>query len=210
MWSRIRDEEPVFYSEAMGAWVVSRYHDARAVLTDPRRFSSEGTKAAIGVPPPAAQAILDEGDPIARARSLLDSDPPHHTEVRRIINEAFKGREVRKIEPGIRALANEIIDDIEPLESADFIRQLSRIWGSAGGRICASGQLWPASTWRSRCRYWQSGCRASALRQVPGSRSGPASRFACPLAISASSGGAGMTLGADKGHRRGYRAMRPR
>ena len=121
VWSRIRDEEPVFYSEAMSAWVVSRYDDARAVLTDPRRFSSEGTKAAIGVPPPAAQAILDEGDPIDRARSLLDSDPPHHTEVRRIINEAFKGREVRKIEPDIRALANEIIDDIEPLGSAHFI-----------------------------------------------------------------------------------------
>jgi cytochrome P450 len=121
VWSRIRDEEPVFYSEAMGAWVVSRYPDARAVLTDPRRFSSEGTKAAIGVPPPAAQAILDEGDPIDRARSLLDSDPPHHTEVRRIINEAFKGREVRKIEPDIRALANEIVDDVEPLGSANFI-----------------------------------------------------------------------------------------
>jgi cytochrome P450 len=119
VWSRIRDEEPVFYSEAMGAWVVSRYHDARAVLTDPRRFSSEGTKAAIGVPPPAAQAILDEGDPIGRARSLLDSDPPHHTEVRRVINEAFKGREVRKIEPDIRALANEIIDGIEPLGFAE-------------------------------------------------------------------------------------------
>lgn len=73
VWSRIRDEEPVFYSEAMGAWVVSRYHDARAVLTDPRRFSSEGTKAAIGVPPPAAQAILDEGD-LGRTRDIYQ---PH-------------------------------------------------------------------------------------------------------------------------------------
>ena len=48
--------------------------------------------------------------------------------------------------------------------------------GSAGGRICASEQPWPASTWRSRCRYWQNGCRASALGQVPRLRSGPASR----------------------------------
>jgi cytochrome P450 len=42
IYRRLRDESPVFWSDRLNAWLVSRYADAKAVLEDPERFSSAG------------------------------------------------------------------------------------------------------------------------------------------------------------------------
>jgi hypothetical protein len=36
---RLRQTAPIFFSDVLGAWVVSRYVEARAVLEDGRRFA---------------------------------------------------------------------------------------------------------------------------------------------------------------------------
>src|SRR4051794_26112983 len=50
--ARSREEAPVFFSPAYGAWVVARYDDVRAVLSDESRFLpvSEGPGAPIFKP----------------------------------------------------------------------------------------------------------------------------------------------------------------
>jgi cytochrome P450 len=40
MFARCRSDAPVFFSDALGAWVLSRYGDVRAVLEDETRFRS--------------------------------------------------------------------------------------------------------------------------------------------------------------------------
>jgi pulcherriminic acid synthase len=49
LFARLREEAPIFFSESMGAWVVSRYDDVRAVLEDKDRFVpiTEGPGAAV-------------------------------------------------------------------------------------------------------------------------------------------------------------------
>ncbi|HEV7640150.1 MAG TPA: hypothetical protein VGO39_04665, partial [Gaiellaceae bacterium] len=37
-----RREQPVFYAEKFGLWIVTRHDDVLAVLKDHRSFSSEG------------------------------------------------------------------------------------------------------------------------------------------------------------------------
>jgi len=40
---RARNEEPVFFSEEVGAWVVTRYNDIKSILLQPEIFSSKDT-----------------------------------------------------------------------------------------------------------------------------------------------------------------------
>jgi pulcherriminic acid synthase len=49
VFARLRDERPVFYSDQLDAWVLSRYDDVRTVLEDEERFWSltEGRGAPI-------------------------------------------------------------------------------------------------------------------------------------------------------------------
>jgi len=43
--ARARREEPIFYWEPMGAWVVTRYDDVKAILEDTERFTQTGILA---------------------------------------------------------------------------------------------------------------------------------------------------------------------
>ncbi|MFY0578380.1 hypothetical protein ACN28S_32365 [Cystobacter fuscus] len=40
LFTQARREQPVFFSEVMGAWVVTRHEDICAALEDTQRFSS--------------------------------------------------------------------------------------------------------------------------------------------------------------------------
>ena len=61
-YERARREQPVFFSEELGFWVVTRYDDIRAIFKDPATFSSENTQATYKPRPPEIQAILDDGE----------------------------------------------------------------------------------------------------------------------------------------------------
>src|SRR5215208_1177222 len=46
----------------------------------------------------------------SRAPTVLNADPPKHTELRRLVNKAFTPRTVGAMEPRIRALIDELLD----------------------------------------------------------------------------------------------------
>jgi cytochrome P450 len=84
--------------------LVARYDDCLAVLRDPERFSSR--------PPAMLQQLRAEFGPFAGATTMLDSDPPVHTRLRRLVNRAFTSRRVKDMEPRIRAIASDLLDRI--------------------------------------------------------------------------------------------------
>jgi cytochrome P450 len=78
------------------AWVVTRYADVREVLADAVRFSN-------GRRPPGFPGLAGadtEG-------SLLLSDPPEHTRLRKLLSPEFTVRRIRRLEPRI----TEIVED---------------------------------------------------------------------------------------------------
>src|SRR4051795_11259774 len=111
-YARVRAEEPVFFSEELGYWVVTRYEDVYAIFKDPATFSSENTQAPYKPRPPEVQRILDDGE--FRAYSGLSArQPPDHTRLRGFINKAFTPRRVATLEPEIRELTVGMIDRFE-------------------------------------------------------------------------------------------------
>src|SRR6201991_2879389 len=58
-YARARAEAPVFFSEELGYWVVSRYEDFQAIFKESATFSSENTQPPFKPRPAAVQDIFD-------------------------------------------------------------------------------------------------------------------------------------------------------
>jgi hypothetical protein len=124
-YARARAEQPVFFSDELGYWVVSRYEDMLAIFKDPKTFSSENTQAPYKPRPPAVQKLLDDGD--FRAYSGLSArQPPEHTRLRGFINKAFTPRRVATLEPEIRELVVSMIDGFAARGQVDLVPELTR------------------------------------------------------------------------------------
>lgn len=104
----LRDEYPCFYSEEAGMWVLSRYDDVLAALTNWRTYSS------------AKGNLIDEFP--GRAGSTLgSSDPPRHDRLRALIQSAMTKRALDHILEPARAACHQHLAEIRDKEVFDFV-----------------------------------------------------------------------------------------
>ena len=94
--AELRAHDPVARVRSDG-WFVTRYNDARAVLTD-QRFS-------IAIPGVAGGAGPNES---------LFQDPPGHTRLRRLVGAAFTARRVAALRARTTEIATSLIDAMVP------------------------------------------------------------------------------------------------
>ncbi|HEX8437586.1 cytochrome P450 [Archangium sp.] len=107
---------PVCQVEPGGMWAISRYDDVVAVLKDARRFSSEGLGRSF-LPP-----WLDRNP---TAGSLVMKDPPDHTRLRSMVNRAFSGAALVRLESSIRAIAEELAESLARRQEVDFVAEFA-------------------------------------------------------------------------------------
>jgi cytochrome P450 len=117
----LRREHPVFWhqepSPNHGFWAVTRYDDLVAVHMDWQTFSSE--KGAV------ALEELDE-EQLRIRRSMLETDPPRHRELRNICNKRFSARGVGAYEDFIRDVARTVLDRALPQGEFDFTLEVAK------------------------------------------------------------------------------------
>lgn len=117
-YAKARAEEPVFFSEELGFWVVSRYADVAAVLKDHRRFRVGDLTPTRAAWSEAVEELL--GDTLM-VPSLVMIDPPDHTPVRAKVTKAFSARRINGLEPLVRMFANQLIDALPDHGTGDFV-----------------------------------------------------------------------------------------
>lgn len=122
-YARARREEPVFYSQALKAWFVTSYRDVRTVMGDPQRFSARDSISSIVEICPEARAVLSTGVP--RSPTAVSTDPPDHARRRKVLNAAFSGSRMRRLEPEIRAITQARIDAIAARGQADLLANIA-------------------------------------------------------------------------------------
>jgi cytochrome P450 len=100
-----------------GFWAVTRYDDLVAVHMDWQTYSSE-----------TGAVALEELDPeqLRIRRSMLETDPPRHRELRNICNKRFSARGVGRYEDFIREVAHGVLDRALEREEFDFVTEISR------------------------------------------------------------------------------------
>jgi cytochrome P450 len=111
LFARVRAEGPVHevtLPDGQRAWLVVRYGEARAALSDPRL--SKDMHAALA----RDAAVVAEGLPgPAFARHVLSVDPPDHTRLRRLAAAAFSRPRIAALRPRVQALVDGLLDELE-------------------------------------------------------------------------------------------------
>lgn len=124
-FARLRAEAPVYWSEAWGGWVLTRYADIVTVLHDPARFSSAGRIRYLLAQLPDEErrraALLERHYDVG----LAHADPPDHTRLRSLLNRFFTPRHLESLRPRIQALVDEMLDCHAAAGRMDVIHDLA-------------------------------------------------------------------------------------
>ncbi|WP_243716639.1 cytochrome P450 [Actinomadura sp. KC345] len=109
VYARLREEAPLYRSEELDFWALSRHADVVSAFRDATRFSS------------ANGPLLEQrawGPQARKAMSFIAMDPPEHTRMRRLVSRAFTPRRIAELETGIRAIARRHLE--AALERGEF------------------------------------------------------------------------------------------
>ena len=140
-FTRLRREAPVSWhgepAPNSGFWSVSGYQDIVTASRDTRTFSSSR-----GI---SFEEPTDED--MAARRTIIDTDPPEHTKLRKIVSGSFSQRAVAVYQHFVEGLTEQVLDDGLPAAGGtafDFvdavakevpIRVLARIMGLPGDQL---------------------------------------------------------------------------
>jgi cytochrome P450 len=116
--ARMRQDDPLYWDDTMGLWIITRYADVRAITRD-RRMSV----ARMGFLIPGD----DEKSQVVRqflGDWMLFSDPPGHTRLRQLVARAFTPRAVGKLEAAIQRIVDEALDRVGGGGQLDIVREL--------------------------------------------------------------------------------------
>jgi cytochrome P450 len=117
VYALLREEGPVRQVIMAGVpgWLVTSYDDARALLGDPR-LGKDYSRIA-GILPPSAAGVY--ATPLAS--TMLASDPPDHTRLRKLVTKAFTAQAVARLCPVIEQTADELLDAMATEATADLL-----------------------------------------------------------------------------------------
>jgi cytochrome P450 len=110
LYRRLRADGPaarVLIWGAVPVWLITRYTEAKALLND-ARLSKDHARLDTMFPPGTGG-----NHTFPLNASMLMTDPPDHTRLRRLVVKAFTSRAVEKLRPGIERIADELLDQVE-------------------------------------------------------------------------------------------------
>jgi cytochrome P450 len=118
----LRDEEPVFYNEELGYWIVTKFQDARDCLQNLQDFSADIVLDPISPLFPSTLARFAESGFCPGGGSLVNDDDPIHSERRKWLAKSFTPQKLRVLEPVVRSIVTEYLDKIVTLGHVDLVR----------------------------------------------------------------------------------------
>jgi hypothetical protein len=115
VYAALREHHPVHHAAIRDVWILSRFDDVQAAARDWGTFSS------------AAGVDLDDTGELWAPGGFVDFDPPDHRRMRAVLHHQFSPRHIReRLEPGVRARARSLIDDLVASGGGDLARDLAR------------------------------------------------------------------------------------
>jgi cytochrome P450 len=119
-YAALREEAPVcpVRSPRFDSYLITRYDDARAALTDPRLSKDlYGTGGAY-------RKIFGENS-AAINKNMLNSDPPEHTRLRRLVSQAFTPRRIEAMTTRVIDTVDGLVDAMAPAGRAELMAEFA-------------------------------------------------------------------------------------
>ena len=123
-FARLRADDPVHWSPAMKAWIITRHADVKQVALDNRQISADRLTPFFRTNPEYRRGSIDS---LVRYLNhwMVFRDPPDHTRLRRLFNKAFTPTSVSNLRPSIESIIAHLIDGMEAKarrgETVDYI-----------------------------------------------------------------------------------------
>jgi cytochrome P450 len=111
VYAELQEKHPVFWSEKVGAWIVTRYDDCRDILMDSELFIRDRRR-------------VSEQDTEDSA-SLQSIDVAKQAELRRLLIGSIHAQDLEQIGRSVRASIDRIFADVATRESFDWISEVA-------------------------------------------------------------------------------------
>lgn len=118
----LREEHPVYYDEAHGFWLLTRYDDVFNAFHDLRLLSDRGD---------SLEKLKEAGDEDltltyqAIADMTLFCDPPKHTRLRALMQKAFTPKALDVMHAQVTELVDELLAPIEQTGRIDMVNDFA-------------------------------------------------------------------------------------
>jgi pimeloyl-[acyl-carrier protein] synthase len=116
IYDRLRELDPVHFNPFVRMWFLTRHADCVTVLRD-RRFSAE-----------LGQQLRQRDEKLPR--SMLTTDPPEHTRLRKPANEAFATRNLEGLRARLPGLVAESLGPFAEGDLADLVSTFARTYAA--------------------------------------------------------------------------------
>jgi cytochrome P450 len=120
-WDEARDQAPVVYIPLIDRYLAVSYDAVRSILRNTAELSSRDV-IELGAVPPELEDRLPHGYPI-QYPALINADPPRHTFIRKLAQQAFTVARVNAMEPTIREIAHGLIDDFAGEDEVELMAE---------------------------------------------------------------------------------------
>jgi cytochrome P450 len=123
-FARLRASDPVHWSPAMKAWIVTRYADVRQVALNNKQISADRLTPFFKANPEYQRGGIES---LVRYLNhwMVFRDPPDHTRLRRLFTKAFTPTAVENLRPNIEDIVAHLIDGMQAKarrgETVDYI-----------------------------------------------------------------------------------------
>ncbi len=126
VFERLREQDPVYWSDAWNCWVVTSYEDVTQLFRDVAHFSNRNRFDSLFAEVPAD--IRGDIEPLERHYTgigLIHSDPPDHTRLRKLIHMAFTPRVIREMRESVQSIVDQYLDKVQAEGGMDALWDLA-------------------------------------------------------------------------------------
>src|SRR2546430_7173507 len=123
LYARLRNHDPVHWSESLNAWAVTRYEDVVSIFDRPETFSSDRFRRIDGryaSQRPAVRAVAE-----VLGHWLVFRDPPDHDRLRGLVQSSFTPKHLESSRERIQRTVDALLDGVVARGAMDFIRELA-------------------------------------------------------------------------------------
>ena len=124
LYHRLRSEDPVHWSDEVQSWIVTRYTDVSSVLQYSPQLSSNRILALFQLLSPDVKEKTQSLYHHLR-EEMQYKDPPEHTRLRKLVNQAFTPRMIAALRPRLQQTIEEMFAAVLERGRMDFIRDFA-------------------------------------------------------------------------------------
>src|SRR5262245_56519415 len=116
-FKRLRDEAPLYYSEELDFYALSRFEDIQAARADVSTYSN-------------THGILFERmhhrNPELPRSMLTEMDPPEHARLRHVSARQFSPKVMAGLEDRVRKVCGHLLDEAGQADTFDYIAEVGK------------------------------------------------------------------------------------